>query len=55
MRNKKSRNYTQIDKMLEIPKEVCSKVPKVIITANIPSKKAFTNSPIGSFSFLSDM
>ena len=32
MRNKKSRNYTQIDKMLEIPKEVCSNVPKIIIT-----------------------
>ncbi len=32
MRNKKSRNYTKIDKMLEIPKEVCSNVPKIIIT-----------------------
>lgn len=32
MKNKKSRNYTKIDKMLEIPKEVCSNVPKIIIT-----------------------
>ena len=32
MKNKKSINYTKIDKMLEIPKEVCSNVPKIIIT-----------------------
>lgn len=28
----KKRNYNKIDKMLELPKEVCSNVPKIIIT-----------------------
>ena len=29
---KKKNNYTRIDKILEIPKEVCSNVPKMNIT-----------------------
>lgn len=28
----KKRNYNKIDKMLELPKEVCSNVPKISIT-----------------------
>ncbi len=28
----KKNNYNRIDKMLELPKEVCSNVPKIIIT-----------------------
>lgn len=28
----KKRNYNKIDKMLELPQEVCSNVPKIIIT-----------------------
>ena len=28
----KKNNYNKIDKILELPKEVCSNVPKVIIT-----------------------
>ena len=28
----KKRNYNKIDKILELPKEVCSNVPKIIIT-----------------------
>lgn len=28
----KRKNYNKIDKLLELPKEVCSNVPKIIIT-----------------------
>lgn len=28
----KKKNYNKIDKFLELPKEVCSNVPKIIIT-----------------------
>jgi sporulation protein YqfC len=28
----KKRSYSKIDKMLELPKEVCSDIPKIIIT-----------------------
>ena len=28
----KKRNYNKIDKILELPKEVCSDIPKMIIT-----------------------
>ena len=28
----KKRNYNKLDKMLELPKEVCSDIPKVIVT-----------------------
>lgn len=28
----KKRSYSKLDKMLELPKEVCSDIPKIIIT-----------------------
>lgn len=32
MNNKKNRKYNKIDKILELPREVCSNIPKVTIT-----------------------
>lgn len=31
-RNTRKKKYTKLDRMLEIPKEVCSNIPKIIIT-----------------------
>ena len=32
MKNNKKRSYNKIDKMLELPKEICSDIPKIIVT-----------------------
>lgn len=32
MNNKKNRKYNKIDRILELPQEVCSDIPKVVIT-----------------------
>ena len=32
MKNKKKQQFGKLDRLLELPKEVCSNVPKIIIT-----------------------